>query len=72
MQTLIWAGAGTTLLGIVMLGWCVRLAAQARRLAEKDEAASRAALNRVIAWNMAALGLAGLGLMVVIIGLVLR
>ena len=72
MQALIWAGAATTLLGIAMLGWCVRLAAQARRLADKDEAASRAALNRVIAWNMAALGLAGLGLMAVIIGLALR
>ena len=72
MQALIWAGSATTLCGIVLLGWCIRRAAQARRLADQDEAASRAALNRVIVWNMAALGLAGLGLMAVIVGLFLR
>ena len=72
MQALIWAGSATTLCGIVLLGWCIRLAAQARRLADQDEAASRAALNRVIVWNMAALGLAALGLMAVIVGLFLR
>lgn len=71
MQALIWAGSATTLGGVILLGWCIRLAAQAKRLAEQDEAASRAALNRVIMWNMAALGLAGLGLMAVIVGLAL-
>jgi hypothetical protein len=70
MQALIWGGAALTLSGVALLGWCVRLAAQARRIA--DEQAARAALARVIAWNMAALGLAGIGLMAVILGLVLR
>ena len=72
MQALIWAGSATTLCGVILLGWCIRLAAQAKRLAEQDEVASRAALNRVIMWNMAALGLAGLGLMAVIFALILR
>ena len=70
MQALIWGGAALTLIGVVLLGWCVRLAAQARGMA--DQNAARTALNRVIAWNMAALGVAGIGLMAVIVGVVLR
>ncbi len=70
MQALIWGGAALTLVGVALLGWCARMAGQARRIA--DEAAARAALNRVIAWNMAALGVAGIGLMAVVVGLILR
>lgn len=70
MQSLIWGGAALTLIGVALLGWCVRLAALARRITDQD--AARAALARVIAWNMAALGLAGIGLMAVIFGLILR
>ena len=31
MQGMIWAGAGVTLLGVVGLGWSIRLAAQVRQ-----------------------------------------
>lgn len=70
IQAVIWGGAALTLVGVALLGWCVRLATQARKMADQDQA--RAALNRVIAWNTAAVGIAGLGLMAVVIGLALR
>jgi hypothetical protein len=72
MQAVIWAGSAITLIGVALLGWCVRLGVEARRTATQDEAAGRAALTRVLAWNMAALGVAGIGLMMVVVGLVLR
>jgi hypothetical protein len=72
MQALIWGGSALTLVGVVLLGWCMRLATQARQIAAQDDAASRAILQRVIAWNMAAMAIAGLGLTAVILGLVLR
>lgn len=72
MQALIWGGSALTLVGVVLLGWCMRLATQARHVAAQDDAASRAILQRVIVWNMAAMAIAGLGLTAVILGLVLR
>ena len=70
MQGMIWAGAGVTLLGVVGLGWSIRLAAQVRQSSGDPEGA-RAALTRVLYWNMAALGIAALGLMVVVVGIIL-
>ena len=70
MQLLIWIGAGLTLLGVAGLGWCVRLAIKARR-AKLDDTAMRAAMQRVVTLNLAALGLSGLGLAAVVIGILL-
>lgn len=71
MQLLIWAGTALTLAGIVLLGWCVYLASKVRRNASLDEAAARAALTPVLYWNMAALFLSFLGLMLVLTGVIL-
>lgn len=72
MQILIWGGAVVTLAGVVLLGWCIRLAAAVRQNAPADPAQARAALTRVLYWNMAALGVASLGLMAVVVGIILR
>ena len=71
MQALIWGGAAVALLGVGMLGWCIRLATQVRADATANPEAARAALTRVLYWNMAALGIACLGLMAVVVGIIL-
>ena len=70
MEYLIWGGAAVTLASVAMLGWCGVLALRVRR-AGLEEAAMRAGLQRVLIWNMAALALAGIGLMAVVVGVIL-
>ncbi len=70
MGWLIWIGALLTLIGVGTLMYCIRAAANARK-AGLDDDAMRNALQRLVAWNMAALGLSALGLMAVVIGLTL-
>lgn len=70
MTYLIWAGSAVTVISVVMLGWCVHLALQVRR-AQLDDAGTRAALRKVFYWNMGALGVAAIGLMAVLIGVIL-
>ena len=70
MHLLMMFGAGVTLLGLVGLGVCIALGLRARR-ARLDDGAMRAALRRVVALNMAALGLSALGLMCVVAGALL-
>ena len=70
MGSLVWGGSIVTLISVVMLGWCVVMALRIRKAGSED-AAMRAALQRVLVWNMAALALAALGLMAVVVGVVL-
>ncbi len=70
MQALIWTGATLTLTGIAGLGYCVVKAMRARS-AGLDDAAMRAALQKIVTLNMAALGVSALGLMLVITGIAL-
>lgn len=70
MQGLIWGGAALTLLGVAGLLWCIRLSMAVRRLPANTDT-TRAALQKVLVWNMAALGLAFLGLMAVVVGIIL-
>lgn len=67
-EWMIWAGAAVTLMGVAGLIGCILHVLRLRR-AGLDEAALRAALQRAVAWNMGALGLSVLGLMLVILGL---
>lgn len=74
MSSLIWIGATVTCLGILGLLWCGVAAARVRRDAtggQIDEAALKARLQRLIAVNLGALGVAALGLMTLIVGLAL-
>ena len=70
MDALVWIGTALSLAGIGGLMWCIRAVAKARR-AGLDDAALRARLQQVVAWNLAALGVSALGLMLVVLGLFL-
>lgn len=70
-DTIIWAGAAVTLLGVAGLIGCVIHALRLRRAALSD-AEMRDRLRRGVVWNMAALFVSVLGLMLVIIGIALK
>jgi hypothetical protein len=69
MQFLIWIGAAVTLGGLAGLLWCIVTVIRARR-AGLTEDALRTRLQRVVAWNLGALFLSVIGLMLVVIGIV--
>ncbi|PRX34987.1 hypothetical protein SAMN05216257_102539 [Meinhardsimonia xiamenensis] len=70
MESLIWIGTAVTLAGVVALIACVVTVARAkaRRL---DDAALKAALQRIIPLNLGALLLSAVGLMLVVLGILL-
>ncbi len=70
MEILIWIGAGLTLLGVFGLLLCVLLALRAKRSSLGEEAI-KSALQKVVALNLGALLLSGLGLMAVVTGIFL-
>jgi hypothetical protein len=70
MTILIWAGAAMALIGVAGLVYCVMLAMRAKREGLTGEA-MQARLQRVVAWNMGALAISGLGLMLVVVGVIL-
>ena len=70
MEYLIWGGAGVTLVGLVGLIYSAVLVMRARR-AGLDDAALRAAMQCALVWNVGALALSGLGLMMVVVGVIL-
>ena len=70
MEVLIWIGAGLTAIGLIGLIWCIVIAARARR-GGLDDDAMRARLQKVVALNLAALGVSAIGLMTVVLGVFL-
>ncbi len=70
MELLIWVGAGLTLLGVAGLVWCIVLAMRARNSGLPDDQ-MKARLQQVVALNLGALAVSGLGLMAVVIGVIL-
>ena len=71
MTSLIVAGSLLTLAGLGVLLFTIRKAAQIRR-SKSDDEANRAALKRLVATNFAGLALSAFGLIVVVVGLLLR
>ncbi|MFP1643341.1 hypothetical protein [Pontitalea aquivivens] len=71
MDGLIWTGAAVSVAGLAGIVWCILAVTRARR-AGLDDAALRARLQRVVAINLAALFVSVVGLMMVVIGVVLR
>ena len=69
MAVMIWSGAALTLVGVAGLVLCVLLALRAKK-AGLEDAAMRAALQRVVALNLGALAISGLGLMLVVVGVI--
>ena len=70
MQFVVWFGAALTLVGLGMLVWCIVSVAKARRAGLSDEAL-KARLQKIVALNMGALAVSGLGLMAVVVGIIL-
>jgi hypothetical protein len=70
MEWLIWIGAGLTLVGVLLLGWCVLIAMRAKRAGLEGEA-MEARLKGLVALNLGAVALSGLGLMMVVAGIFL-
>ena len=70
METLIWIGSILSLLGLVGLLWCIKTVLRAKKAAVSDEEL-RVSLQKVVPFNMAALFLSAIGLMLVILGIML-
>lgn len=70
MEILIWVGAAVSLVGVAGLAWCIILALRARNSGLPDDA-MRQALQKVVIYNMAALGVSAIGLMLVVLGIFL-
>ncbi|SPJ23865.1 hypothetical protein [Palleronia abyssalis] len=70
MEYIIWIGTALSCLGLAGLVYCVIAALRAKR-AGLDEDEMRARLKRLVGWNMGALLLSTLGLVIVITGLFL-
>ncbi|MGB3280900.1 MAG: hypothetical protein WBA92_17065 [Pseudorhodobacter sp.] len=70
MEVLIWVGAAVSLVGVAGLAWCIILALRARNSGLPDDA-MRQALQKVVIYNMAALGVSAIGLMLVVLGIFL-
>lgn len=71
MAYLIPAGAIITLLGLAGLLWCIAKVNRARKSGASDEDL-RAVMQGVVPANLAALLLSALGLIVVVIGILLK
>ena len=70
MEILIWIGSILSLLGLVGLLWCIKTVLRAKKAAVSDEEL-RMSLQKVVPFNMAALFLSAIGLMLVILGIML-
>ncbi|MEX0318544.1 MAG: hypothetical protein AB3N21_11370 [Ruegeria sp.] len=67
-ETIIWGGAALSLIGLAGLVWCILRLVRARRANLSDDAL-RAAVQAVLPWNLAALFVSVIGLMMVIVGI---
>ena len=71
MTALVWIGALLTFAGLGLLGYCIAVAVRARK-AGATGAAMQERLQRLVAINLGALALSAFGLMVVIVGVMIR
>jgi hypothetical protein len=67
---LVWAGAALSVAGLIGLLWCILYVIKARRKALDDEAL-RAVVQSVLPYNLGALFLSVIGLMLVMTGIFL-
>ena len=70
MEFLVYIGTFVAALGLAGLGYCVWLVVSAKRAGLPDEEMKKR-LQKVVALNMAAMGLSAIGLMMVVIGIML-
>ncbi len=68
MDYLIFAGLFLAVIGFGGVIYCLRMAMGVRK--EADQVKAKQTLQKLVAWNFGALGIATIGLMVMVIGLV--
>ena len=71
MDFLIWGGAVVSFSGLVGLVWCIVKARQAKNAANSEEELNTE-IRKLIPWNMGALFLSTIGLMIVIVSIFLQ
>lgn len=71
MDWVIGIGAAMSLGGLVGVVGCIVAAMRARREG-LDDAAMRTRLQKIVLWNMATLGLSMFGLLLVVLGIILK
>ncbi len=71
MEILIWAGTGLSLLGLLGLIWSILRVVSARKRLKDDDEALREAVKGVLPYNLGALFISVMGLMLVIVGIFL-
>ncbi|ATF18669.1 hypothetical protein [Phaeobacter gallaeciensis] len=69
-EIMVWAGAGVSVAGLIGLMWSVVRVMQAKRQ-KLDDDALRAVVQKVLPYNLGALFLSVIGLMLVMLGLTL-
>lgn len=69
MEWAIWIGAALTIIGVLLLVYCIVAAVKAKG-SGLPEAQMKERLQKVVTLNLAALALSALGLMAVIVGIV--
>lgn len=67
---LIWTGTALTLLGLAVLVWCILRVAKAKK-ANLSPDALRDTLQTVLPYNLGALFMSAIGLMMVVLGVIL-
>ncbi|MBM2577869.1 hypothetical protein JQC91_16295 [Jannaschia sp. Os4] len=70
MTALVWIGAALAVVGVALLIWCIAVAVGAKR-AGLQGPEMEARLRRLVAVNLGALALSGIGLMMVVVGVLL-
>lgn len=69
MEFLVYIGVVLAIIGILGVGYCMKIAISIR--SEPDEDVAKSKLQGLVVWNLGALSLSALGLIMVIVGMVL-
>ena len=70
MDFLIYIGGTFTLVGLIGLGYCIKMAMAIKREGG-DAADATKRLRALVAWNLGAMGMSSIGLAMIVVGLIL-
>lgn len=71
MEFLIYIGGVFVVIGLIGLGYCIKIAVEIKREgSDAEDAAGR--LRKLVVWNMGSMGLASMGLAMLVIGFILK
>lgn len=70
MDFLIYIGGAFTLIGLIGLGYCIKMAVAIKREGG-DAADATKRLRSLVAWNLGAMGMSSIGLAMIVVGLIL-